>query len=78
MQVVHIYFDTSTFDQVEKDVKVVKTSKCVSNVSMSGDPGGSIGFDWGHDGTLHWLLHSQWHRDRLLCCQVLSQEDEEL
>ena len=24
LQVVHIYFDTSTFDQVEKDVKVVK------------------------------------------------------
>ena len=31
---VHIFFDTSTFDQVEKDVKVVENTKCVSNIRI--------------------------------------------
>ena len=42
---------------------------------LPGDPGGSVGCDRWHDGTLHWLLHPQWHRDSLLCCKVLSQEN---
>ena len=62
---VHLYFDTSTFDQVEKDVKVGSELQNVSKkypmLSVSGDPGGPVGSDWWHDGTLHWLLYSQWH-----------------
>ena len=35
LQVVHIYFDTSTFDQVEKDVKVAENTKLVSNIQCN-------------------------------------------
>ena len=42
-----------------------------------GYPGGPVGFDWRHNGTLHWLLHPQWHRDSLLYFKVLSDENWE-
>ena len=81
LHLVHIYFDTSTFDQVEKDVKVTKKQNmpCISKqcLLISGDSGGSIGFDWRDNGTLHWLLNPQWHWDSLLCCKVLSDENWE-
>ena len=39
--------------------------------SKSGDHGVSAWSDWRHNGPLHWILHPQWDRDRLLCSQVL-------
>ena len=33
LQVVHIYFDTSTFDRVEKDVKVILEDELFSTIS---------------------------------------------
>ena len=61
LQVVHIYFDTSTFDRVEKDVKVILEDDLFLQLPIKGDPGGSVGFDWRHNGTLHWLLNPQWN-----------------
>ena len=60
---VHIYFDTSTFDRVEKDVKVILEDDLFSNPSflIQGYPDGSVGFDWRHNGTVHRLLNPQWH-----------------
>ena len=61
---VHIFFDTSTFDQVEKDVKVDKKQKMYQNElkwASSGDACGTIGCHWWNNGPLYWLLYSQWH-----------------
>ena len=57
LQVVHIYFETSTFDRVEKDVKVILEDDLFLQFPIKGDPGGSVGFDRRHDGTLHWVFH---------------------
>ena len=35
LQVVHIYFDTSTFDRVEKDVKVILEDELISIICKS-------------------------------------------
>ena len=64
LQMVHIFFDTSTFDQVEKDVKVDKKQKMYQNElksTSSGDACGTIGCHWWNDGPLYWLLYPQWH-----------------
>ena len=73
-----IYFDTATYDEIERDVKVNLYPLILLLVLykevilfVSGDHGVSSWSDRWHDGSSHWILHSQWHRDCLLCSQVL-------
>ena len=77
MQVVQIYFDTSTFDEIEKDVKVFYMLRLLVTTNIkyktwgnhkcccSGDLGVSSWSDWRDDGSSHRLLHPQWSRDSL-------------
>ena len=72
MQVVQIYFDTATFDEIEKDVKViVDIAEKGLKLRHKGDDGGCSWLGWGHNGSSHWLLHPQRGRDHLLRPQVL-------
>ena len=72
---VQIYFDTATFDEIERDVKVnlYNTTRIshFEHILCSGDLGVSSWSDWRHNGTLHRLLDPQRHRDPLLRRQVL-------
>ena len=71
LEVVYIYFDTATFDEIERDVKVdFKGFLGIMLLMILGDNRSSIGFDRGHNGPPHWLLHPQWGRDHLLPSQV--------
>ena len=74
MQVVQIYFDTATFDEIEKDVKVI-VNTVIKRLKLrhKGDDGGSSWLGWGHNGSSHWLLHPQWGRDILLPPKVVIQ-----
>ena len=45
-------------------------------VLIKGDPGWRSGSDRRYDGSFHWLLDPQWHRDSLLCCQTLFINDK--
>ena len=60
---VHIYFDTFTFDRVEKDVKVthiIFNFACKGNLGFfKGNLGGPAGSDRRNDGPLYWILYSQ-------------------
>ena len=73
MQVVQIYFDTATFDEIEKDVKVIIVDIALLKLRHKGDDGGSSWLGWRHNGSPHWLLHPQWGRDHLLPPQVVLQ-----
>ena len=69
LEAVHIYFDTATYDEIERDQKVTKEIFCWHLQILElfeGDNGSSIGFDWRYNGPSHWLLHPQWGRDCLL------------
>ena len=80
LKAVYIFFDTATYDEIEKDEKVLFSSHhifVIHSVSMNaighmfeGDNGSPIGFDWRHHGPSHWLLHPQWSRDNLLPSEV--------
>ena len=54
---------------------VIELKKNHVTSETKGDLNGPAGSDWRHHGTLHWLLHPQWHRDSLLFCKVLSWEN---
>ena len=68
LEAVYIYFDTATYDEIERDVKVaflapldiLLRSQCSSWQKLKGNSGGSIGAYRRHDGPSHWLLHPQW------------------
>ena len=68
LEAVYIYFDTATYDEIERDVKVaflapldiLLRSQCSSWQKLKGDSGGSIGAYRRHNGPSHWLLHPQW------------------
>ena len=64
LEAVYIYFDTATYDEIERDVKVQKLAPpditMLFLVKTSGDNRGPIGPYRRHDGPSHWLLHPQW------------------
>ena len=73
LQAVYIYFDTATYDEIERDEKVhivVAYNKTVSYMWSKGDTWSPVGFDRRHNGTPHWFLHPQWNWDRLLPYKV--------
>ena len=74
LKAVYIFFDTATYDEIEKDEKVLFSSHLINAIVhiFEGDNGSPIGFDRRHHGPSHWLLHSQWGRDCLLSSQVSS------
>ena len=69
LEAVYIYFDTATYDEIERDEKVrckifsyylcLKTS-AIRIVIFEGDNGSPIGFNRRHHGPSHWLLNPQW------------------
>ena len=66
---VHIYFDTFTFDRVEKDIKVTLSMDSYhlnfafkGNLGFfKGNLGGPAGSDRRNNGPLYWILYSQRH-----------------
>ena len=77
LEAVYIFFDTATYNEIERDVKVKKKT---TNIVLlldpcknmhAGDHRGPIGPHWRHDGPPHWLLPPQRGRDHLLRGQVL-------
>ena len=75
LEAVYVFFDTATYNEIERDVKV-KNNKYVLTFGFmqnmhSGDHRGPIGPHWRHDGPPHWLLPPQRGRDHLLRGQVL-------
>ena len=70
LEPVYIFFDTATYDEIERDEKVAFLwTKHISDVE--GDFGGPIGPHRRHDGSSHWLLHPQWGRNHLLLHPVV-------
>ena len=75
-----IYFETSTYDEIERDKKVTLDSIAVVFVVFAfvsfciclGDLGGSAWTHWRHYGTPDRLLHSQWGGNPLLYCNALD------
>ena len=68
LQFFEIYFDTATYDQIDRDVKVnIKSYYDQINFDIKGDTRGGSWPDWRHHGSLHWILNSKRHRDHLLC-----------
>ena len=80
LEAVYIFFDTATYDEIERDEKVMLESwrqiicdffKSPLDWTFSkGDNRSPVGFDRRHHGSSHRLLHPQWGRDRLLPAQV--------
>ena len=75
LEEVYIFFDTATYDEIERDVKVSTTSLLkplpvlqffAFKSPPQGDNGGPAWTDRRHNGAPHWLLHSQRGRDLLL------------
>ena len=60
LEAVYIYFDTATYDEIERDEKVTFNSFSFIYVPSEGDNGSPIGPDRRHNGPSHWLLHPQW------------------
>ena len=77
IQLVEIFFDTATYDEIERDVKVICHSNnytCCRHVDwlfcnrdFEGDYRGPAGADRWHHGTSHRIFNPQLRRDRLLC-----------
>ena len=66
LEELYIYFDTATFDEIEKDEKVALVASTLdfvgdikTKLSFEGDNGGPIGSNRRHNGPSHWLLHPQ-------------------
>ena len=81
LQLVHIFFDSSTFDRVERDVKVMALfgiSFFYCLLSLSGDFGCPARPYWRDYGSLHRLLNPKRHRDDLFWGEVYLQQDEVL
>ena len=72
LQAVYIYFDTATFDEIERDEKVKLTVivEPVTKKLILGDSGSSTRPYWRHNGSSHRLLNPQWSGDHLLSYQV--------
>ena len=76
LQVVFIFFDTATYDEIERDVKVTFLRNIIelwvmdTNIICEGDHWGSAWLDRGNDGFADWLLHSQRGWDCLLSNQA--------
>ena len=75
LEAVYIFFDTATYNEIERDVKV-KAKKILTFGLMqkwihAGDNRGPIGSHWRHNGPPHGLLHPKRGRDHLLRGQVL-------
>ena len=61
LEAVSIYFDTATYDEIQRDVKVQLFSYILIICALtSGDLGGPIRAHWRHNGPSHWILHTQW------------------
>ena len=85
LEAVYIFFDTATYNEIERDVKVTKdTVTAFGFIHRSalearqklecihaGDNWGTIGSYWRHNGPPHWFLPSQRDRNPLLCGQIL-------
>ena len=76
LEAVYIYFDTASYDQIERDEKVMveaSHSHCMFTKKWSeGDSGRDDRINRWHHGSSHWLLHSQWGWNRVLSSQVLE------
>ena len=73
LEAVYIYFDTATYDEIERDEKVQHYRAFRSNLliwNSKGDNGSPAGFDRGHHGPSNWLFDPQWGRDHLLPSKV--------
>ena len=78
LEAVYIYFDTATYDEIERDEKVMMSVESTNDgvdvmlilEQCQGHNGGPIGLDRRHDGASHGLLNFKWSRDRLLPRQV--------
>ena len=58
---VYIFFDTATYDEIERDEKVKFFSKYVAPcLTFEGDNGSPIGPYRRYNGPSYWLLNSQW------------------
>ena len=69
LEAVYIYFDTATYDEIERDVKVCNFVED-KKIGLSGDIGGPIGSHRGHNGSTYWVLDPKWRRDHLLHFKV--------
>ena len=74
LEAVYVYFDTASYDQIERDEKVMvkkSHSHCMFTKKWSeGDSGRDDRIDRWHHGSSHWLLHPQWGWNHLLPHQV--------
>ena len=76
LEAVYVYFNTASYDEIERDEKVMFWShffygrSAFINPIFEGDNRGPVGFDRGHHGPSHWLFHPQWSRDHLLPSQA--------
>ena len=85
LEAVYIFFDTATYNEIERDVKVTKVTvlafrfihgnalKAWQKLTciLAGDNWGTIGSYWRHNGPPHWFLPSQRDWNPLLCAQIL-------
>ena len=64
LEAIYIYFDTATYDEIERDVKVnlcgLRKKGNLTWKHLLGHHGGSTRAHRRHNGPSYWILYSQW------------------